>query len=161
MGLAPGVSEGEPQALAFPDAGADDQRPVDGVYGLRRALVLAGAKTQMVSLWRVGDTATRELMVAYYDRLARGAGKSEGLRQVQLAFLREKKPRDRSHPRDWASFIVSGSNAPMTGEQARPRLQARRGLRGCACDSGGSGHPGGGFVLLVLAVGLVIRRRSG
>lgn len=117
----------------------------DGVYGLRRALVLAGAKTQMVSLWRVADVATRSLMTAYYDKLARGVGRSQALREVQQAFLASKgKDRDWSHPKYWASFIVAGSTAPMTGELARPAL--RPGHRGPARlrlrQQRSPGHPG-------------------
>ena len=41
------------------------------VYGLRRALVLADAQTQLASLWKVVDTATKDLMLDYYQRLLR------------------------------------------------------------------------------------------
>ncbi|HLL77786.1 MAG TPA: CHAT domain-containing protein, partial [Pyrinomonadaceae bacterium] len=44
----------------------------DGVYGLRRALVLAGSESQLMSLWPVSDYATRDLMVEYYRRLQAG-----------------------------------------------------------------------------------------
>lgn len=46
----------------------------EGVYGLRRALVLAGAESQLISLWQVDDKATRDLMIAYYERLLAGGG---------------------------------------------------------------------------------------
>jgi CHAT domain-containing protein len=46
----------------------------DGVYGLRRALVLAGAASQVVSLWSVSDASTRALMRDHYGHLARGIG---------------------------------------------------------------------------------------
>jgi CHAT domain-containing protein len=59
-----------------------------GVYGLRRALVLAGSETQVMSLWQVSDAATRDLMIAYYTRLQAGAGRIAAMRQVQLAMLR-------------------------------------------------------------------------
>ena len=38
----------------------------EGVYGLRRALVLAGSESQVMTLWRVSDTATRDLMAGFY-----------------------------------------------------------------------------------------------
>ncbi|MDC0746228.1 CHAT domain-containing protein [Polyangium mundeleinium] len=82
----------------------------DGVYGLRRAMVMAGAETQVMSLWSVDDAATRELMEAYYDRLLAGCGRSEAMRLGQLEML--DRP-DRAHPYYWASFIVSGSDAPL------------------------------------------------
>jgi CHAT domain-containing protein len=96
----------------------------EGVYGLRRTLVLAGSESQMMSLWQVSDEATRSLMVSYYKRLLRGEGRTEALRQVQLEMLksndqtgRPRLPRDKlqgamktdySHPYYWAAFIQSG-----------------------------------------------------
>lgn len=44
----------------------------EGGYGLRRVLVLAGSQSQVISLWKVDDTATQEWMVAYYSRLLDG-----------------------------------------------------------------------------------------
>ncbi len=82
----------------------------DGVYGLRRALVIAGAESQVMSLWQVDDRATRDLMGDYYERLAAHKGRSEALRQVQLAMLAGK---DYKHPYYWASFIFAGQWAPL------------------------------------------------
>src|SRR6185295_18767754 len=61
----------------------------DGVYGLRRALVLAGAASQVVSLWSVSDAATPALMRDYYGDLARGIGRAEALRRAQLRMLHQ------------------------------------------------------------------------
>jgi CHAT domain-containing protein len=77
----------------------------DGVYGLRRALVIAGAESQVMSLWPVSDTATRDLMIEYYNLLLSGEGRGEALRKVQLQML--KSPA-RAHPFYWAAFIQSG-----------------------------------------------------
>ena len=86
----------------------------DGVHGLRRALVIAGAETLVMSLWQVDDKATRELMTGYYERLKAGEGRSEALRQVQLKMLRSER---RSHPYYWASFVPTGNWAPLSGGQ--------------------------------------------
>ncbi|MBI4746970.1 MAG: tetratricopeptide repeat protein [Acidobacteria bacterium] len=91
--------------LSACDTGLGDVKNGDGVYGLRRALVLAGSEAQMMSLWPVSDQGTRELMVDYYTRLKAGEGRSQALRNVQLKLL--KNPR-RQHPFYWASFIQSG-----------------------------------------------------
>jgi CHAT domain-containing protein/Tfp pilus assembly protein PilF len=96
--------------LSACETGLGDARSGEGVYGLRRALVLAGAESQLVSLWKVSDTATRDLMVAYYQRLRAGEGRADSLREVQLAMLRN---RNRSHPFYWAGFIQSGDWRPM------------------------------------------------
>ncbi|HMG74238.1 MAG TPA: CHAT domain-containing tetratricopeptide repeat protein [Pyrinomonadaceae bacterium] len=61
--------------LSACETGLGDVQNGTGVYGLRRALVLAGSETQVMSLWQVSDTATRDLMVAYYTRLQAGGGR--------------------------------------------------------------------------------------
>ena len=86
----------------------------EGVYGLRRALALAGAETQVMSLWAVSDKATQELMVSYYERLKQGQGRGEALRQAQLEML---KNANRRHPYYWASFIQSGEWANLDGKR--------------------------------------------
>ena len=90
-----------------------DVRNGDGVYGLRRALVLAGSESQLMSLWQVSDQATRDLMVEYYKRLRASESRTEALRQAQLKMIRSKA---RSHPFYWASFIQSGAWKNLEGK---------------------------------------------
>jgi len=101
-------------ALSACDTGVGEVKTGDGVHGLRRALVLAGAETQVMSLWAVSDKATRELMVAYYGRLNQGQGRGDALRRVQLEML---KGVNRRHPYYWASFILSGEWANLEGKR--------------------------------------------
>ena len=82
----------------------------DGVYGLRRALVISGAETLVMSLWQVDDEATRDLMVGYYKRLAAGRPRSGALRDIQLELQANDKY---AHPYYWASFLPAGNNAPL------------------------------------------------
>jgi CHAT domain-containing protein len=80
----------------------------EGVFGLRRAFVLAGAKTLVMSLWKVPDEPTRELMEDFYGHLLAGEGRAEALRQAQLA-LRAKYPA----PYYWGAFICQGDPSPL------------------------------------------------
>lgn len=96
--------------LSACDTGIGDVARSEGVYGLRRALVVAGAETQVVSLWKVDDAATAELMDHYYGELRRGAGRSEALRCAQRA--RRDRERD-AHPCDWAAFVAIGDEGPL------------------------------------------------
>jgi CHAT domain-containing protein len=91
--------------LSACDTGVGEVKNGEGVYGLRRALVLAGSECQMTSLWLVDDTATQELMTDFYARVLRGEGRAEALRQVQLKMLGSD---ERKHPFFWASFITVG-----------------------------------------------------
>ena len=84
--------------LSACDTGVGAVKNGDGVYGLRRALVLAGAESQLMSLWAVSDRSTRDLIVGYYKTLLQGAGRGEALRQAQLQMLKDKA---RRHPCFW------------------------------------------------------------
>jgi CHAT domain-containing protein len=103
-------------ALSACDTGVGEVRNGDGVYGLRRALALAGAETQVMSLWAVSDRWTKGLMVAYYQRLRQGQGRGAALRQAQLEMLKDVK---RRHPYYWASFIQSGEWANLEGKREK------------------------------------------
>jgi CHAT domain-containing protein len=124
------LTQTELVVLSACETGVGEVRNGDGVYGLRRALVIAGAQSEVMSLWRVDDDATRDLMVAYYRRLLRGEGRSEALRAVQLEMLRGGRlerasgaSAGRSHPFYWASFILSGDWRPLA--TATNRTSAR------------------------------------
>ncbi|MFI5456777.1 MAG: CHAT domain-containing protein [Isosphaerales bacterium] len=80
----------------------------EGVFGLRRAFVLAGAKTLIMSLWKVPDEQTRELMDDFYRRLLAGRGRADALREAQLA-MKAKYP----DPFYWGAFICQGDPSPM------------------------------------------------
>ncbi len=82
----------------------------DGVYGMRRALVLAGAESQVVSLWSVNDASTRALMRDYYGELARGTARAEALRQAKLHLLHQPRY---ARPYYWAAFIPAGDWTPL------------------------------------------------
>ncbi|HEY6332633.1 MAG TPA: CHAT domain-containing tetratricopeptide repeat protein [Blastocatellia bacterium] len=98
--------------LSACDTGVGEVRNGEGVYGLRRALVLAGAETQVMSLWPVSDRSTRELIAGYYQALLSGAGRSQALREIQLQMLKLKP-----HPFYWASFIQAGEWANLEGKR--------------------------------------------
>jgi len=81
-------------------------RRYEGMYGLARAFLFAGARSVGASLWRVSDASTARLMGAFYREYARGVGKAEALRQAQLALLRDKRYADPYH---WSCFVLMGA----------------------------------------------------
>lgn len=83
----------------------------EGVFGLRRAFMLAGAKTLVMSLWKVPDQQTQELMVDFYSRILAGQGRADALREAQLA-LKARQP----DPLYWGAFICQGDPAPLPGQ---------------------------------------------
>ena len=90
-------------ALGVPSVG-------DGVYGMRRALALAGVRSQVMTLWSVSQTQTFELLQTFANLLQQGKGKAEALREAQRQMLK-KYP----HPYYWAGFYFSGDPAAMGG----------------------------------------------
>jgi len=98
--------------LSACDTGVGEVKTGDGVYGLRRALVLAGSESQIMSLWPVDDRTTRDLMIDYYKALQAGEGRGEALRNIQLKMLRGPK---RKHPAYWAGFIQLGQWRNLAG----------------------------------------------
>ncbi|ADO69806.1 CHAT domain-containing tetratricopeptide repeat protein [Stigmatella aurantiaca] len=94
--------------LSACDTGRGEVHLGQGVYGLRRALIAAGAETVLVSLWKVNDDSTRLLMDLYYRYLLNGQGRASALREAMRA-LRVTHP----HPHAWAPFIALGSDAPL------------------------------------------------
>jgi len=75
----------------------------DGVIGLSRAFLSAGAASIIVSLWAVSDTSTAFVMTHFYENLQRGQGKAQALRQAMLDAKEAY-----GHPFDWAAFTIIG-----------------------------------------------------
>ena len=96
--------------LSACETGLGEVRNGEGVFGLRRAFVVAGAETFLMSLWQVADEATKDLMTSYYSRLSKGEPRAEALRQAQLAMLKDQKT---AHPFFWAAFISSGESGAL------------------------------------------------
>lgn len=78
----------------------------EGLVGLTRAFLYAGAPSVVVSLWRVRDDTAPELMVGFYDGLDRLDDKAKALREAKLAMIRKG---DHAHPYHWAPFILVGN----------------------------------------------------
>lgn len=101
--------------LSACDTGRGEVKRGQGVYGLRRALVVAGAETLVVSLWRVDDETTRIMMESYYRNLLAGQGRAAALKEAMRS-LRAQHP----HPYYWAPFIAIGRDAPLGGSASKP-----------------------------------------
>ena len=94
----------------------------EGLLGLQRAFLYAGADSVVSSLWNVADHATRDLMVAFHEQLTGGQSIDEALRSAQLGLLNGGgetgflswlfsdggAEADYSHPYYWAAFELAG-----------------------------------------------------
>ncbi|WP_427157360.1 CHAT domain-containing protein [Aliinostoc sp. HNIBRCY26] len=77
----------------------------DGVIGLSRALITAGASSVIVSLWAVPDAPTSELMTEFYQQWEKNSDKAVALRNAMLITMK-KHP----SPIDWAAFTLIGES---------------------------------------------------
>ncbi|HLK67247.1 MAG TPA: CHAT domain-containing tetratricopeptide repeat protein [Bryobacteraceae bacterium] len=77
----------------------------EGMLGLVRAFLYAGAGSVAVSLWNVNDAATADLMKEFYRGLSRGQPAGEALRQAKLGLLHRSDTPWR-HPHYWAAFVL-------------------------------------------------------
>ncbi|WNG41573.1 CHAT domain-containing protein [Archangium violaceum] len=102
--------------LSACETGRGDIKLGQGVYGLRRALISAGAETVVSSLWKVNDDTTHQLMRSYYQHLLAGRPRVSALREAMLE-LRKVHP----HPYAWASFIGLGRDAPLRSIAPLPK----------------------------------------
>ena len=78
----------------------------EGVIGLTRAVMYAGTPAVIASLWKVKDSATKDLMVRFYKNLLeKNLDKCEALRQAKLELLNTQKYKS---PIFWSAFIMYG-----------------------------------------------------
>lgn len=96
--------------LSACDTGIGEIRAGEGVFGLRRAFQMAGARTVIMSLWPVEDEAARRWMTALYrHRFVAGESTAESVNGASLELLKQRRVRGEStHPFYWAGFIAAG-----------------------------------------------------
>jgi CHAT domain-containing protein/tetratricopeptide (TPR) repeat protein len=81
----------------------------EGVFGLRRALQVAGAESVLMSMWSVPDKETQELMTLFYTKWLSGKDKHEALREAQLEMRERVKARyGKDLPQYWGAFVLVG-----------------------------------------------------
>lgn len=89
--------------LSACETGTGEVKSGEGVYGLQRAFMIAGADNIMMSLWKVDDTATQKLMSYFYAGLVKSSNARLAFTEAQRA-LRKEYP----EPRFWGAFVLLG-----------------------------------------------------
>ena len=85
---------------------ARGQIKVEGVIGMARAFLGSGARSVLVALWALEDSATEQLMSRFYEHLYRGVSASESLHQA-MEWMRDNGFAKVS---EWAPFMLIGDN---------------------------------------------------
>ncbi len=101
--------------LSACDTASGTMQTGEGVYGLQRALTVAGARSTLLSLWKVDDAATAAFMQRYVALLKKGMGRMEALTTVQQEFRSNPPEPDWADHKFWAAWQLTGDGGPIPG----------------------------------------------
>jgi len=94
--------------LSACETGLGEYHIGEGIFGLRRAFELAGARSLVMSLWRVPSGPTRELIQQFYRQLDQGKRRSQALGEARRILSRRY-----AETFYWGAFVLSGDPSPM------------------------------------------------
>ena len=82
----------------------------EGVMSMARAFHFSGVPSVIMSLWKVPDKETNQIMIAFYKHLKSGETKSEALKNAKLDFLKTTSDINLKHPYYWSGFVLNGNS---------------------------------------------------
>lgn len=93
--------------LSACETGVGKYEKGEGVFSLARSFMYAGVPSVVMSLWKVSDASTSELMPYFYENLSNGQSKTTALYEAKKRFLKATDLEYR-HPFYWSSFVLLG-----------------------------------------------------
>jgi len=95
------------------ESGLSEISTGDELLGFSKGLLFAGARSLLLSLWKVDDQATYEFMKRFYVRYAEHDDKLLALQEAQMDFIKGSVEldgdKDCRHPKYWAAFFITGA----------------------------------------------------
>jgi CHAT domain-containing protein len=103
--------------LSTCDSAKGFEKGSEGIIGLRRSLAVAGARSSILSLWKIDDEATSQFMINFYKRLKSGESRLQALLNTQKDFrsglINNGFDDEWKNEYYWGAFQLSGDWRPI------------------------------------------------
>ena len=94
----------------------------EGPISFTRAFSYAGCPSVIMSLWKLPDASTNEIMVEFYQNIKAGDDKDVALKKAQIAYIENTDDPLYKHPFFWGSFVVLGDVQPVSSSGLMTKL---------------------------------------
>lgn len=108
--------QAELAVLTACETGLSQQSNSRGVYSLSHGFAYAGCPSVLMSLWKIDEKTSSEIIESFYEYLARGESKSQALRLAKLKFL-ESARSELTAPYFWSGLVLLGNPKPIAKRQ--------------------------------------------
>jgi CHAT domain-containing protein len=105
--------------LSACESGIGKPQPGEGLLSISRGFAYAGCQSQIISLWRIDDRTSAQVMRSFYKRLSDGNDVDMALAQAKLTYLANANE-FKAHPSYWAAFLQVGNQRAL--KAARPAV---------------------------------------
>ncbi len=102
------------------ETGTGQWREGEGVISLAHSFMYAGCPSVVMSLWKVDEKTSAEVVTLFYKNLSKGMSKSEALQQAKIDYL-QNAPSNLAHPYFWAGMTLVGDSQPVVPSSNRWR----------------------------------------
>ncbi|HRO44769.1 CHAT domain-containing tetratricopeptide repeat protein [Agriterribacter sp.] len=104
--------QAELAVLTACETGSGNWSQGEGVMSLAHSFMYAGCPSVVMSLWKIDEKASADIITRFYKYLAKGLSKSEALRSAKLHHIEASHPA-LSHPYFWAGMTLVGDSSPL------------------------------------------------
>ena len=107
--------------LSACDTGNGKLYPGEGVFSFSRAFAAAGVPSTMMTLWKVDDRSTSQIVISFFEFLKKGMPKDIALQKAKLQYLEVNKNNKAAlHPYFWAGLQLNGNTQALDLRNSMP-----------------------------------------